>query len=119
MRVIIVGDDPQVRRALGLLLTQALDMHVVGDACDLLHLWAQLEETTPDILIVEWAVLGPMAREVLARLRATHPGLQIVILSCKSEAYEQALASGADGYICTGDSPDRVVTVLRAMQVPR
>lgn len=116
MRVVLADGDAGVRGALRLLLTHELDMQVVGEAADDVELWARLEETIPELLLLDWALPGTNAQEAIARLRAAYPGLRIVALSGHSEARPHMLAAQVDAFVSKADLPEHVLQSLRALR---
>jgi DNA-binding NarL/FixJ family response regulator len=115
MRVLVADSDPGVRWGLRLLLTHDLGMQVVDEVTDRADLWPQVQRTTPDLLVLEWGMLGAEPAAVLARLRAAASGLGIVTLSGHPELRQIALAAGADACISKTDSPAQVRETLRAV----
>src|SRR5207244_10391510 len=97
-----------------LLLIHDLDMQVVGEATDGADLWAQLQEAQPDLLVLDWGILGAGSSTALERLRLLSPGLHVIAISERPEACGQALAAGADAFVCKADAPEQMVKTLRA-----
>ena len=114
MRVIVAGRHADMRAALRLLVTRNLGMNVVGEAANGGDLWVRLGEVGADLLMLEWGLLGAEVAAAMARLRAEFPGLRVMVLSGRPEVRREALAAGADAFLSTGDSPERIVMALRA-----
>ena len=115
MRVIVADRDPDVRWALSCLLSDELAMQVAGETADAADLLPLVEETSPDLLVLEWEMLRAEPRTALARLRARSPGLHIIVLSRQAGTCRQALAAGADAAACKGDPPEQLLKALRAL----
>ena len=111
-RTILAEGQPTVRHALRDLVTQGLGMQVVGEARTLQTLQHQVRTQRPDLAIVDWDLLAQSA-SVLAGLRASSPGLRIIVMGLRPEMRTAALAAGADGFISKVDAPDVVVGVLQ------
>ena len=65
--------------------------------------WKQLEESKPDLLILDWMLPGMSGLDVLSRLRR-HPGLRevpVLMLTAKAEEDDliEGLGQGADDYL--------------------
>lgn len=97
-RVLVVDDEPQIRRVLRLALTaQGFDVRVTADgeaAMDLLHDWH------PDLVITDLSMPDMDGLEVTRRIRR-ESRVPIIVLSVKGEepAKVAALDAGADDYV--------------------
>ena len=118
MRVLLADGMHEVRWALRTLLVDDLGMQVVGEVADLRALQASLQRTRPDLLLVEWDLLGARPGTVLTRLRTAHPHLRVIVLSCQPAVHRQALAAGAHAYACKAEAPEDLIAALRAIQEP-
>jgi DNA-binding NarL/FixJ family response regulator len=117
MRVIVAERDPDVRWALRCLLSDELAMQVAGETADAADLLPLVEETSPDLLVLEWELLRAEPRTALARLRARSPALHIIVLSRQAGTCRQALTAGADAAASKGDPPEQLLQALRALRV--
>ncbi len=116
MRVVVAGKQADVCSAVRLLVTHDLGMQVMGEIADASGLWTRLQDAGPDLLLLEWGLLGAGASAGLARLQAMYPSMQVIVLSGHPEARQQALAAGADAFVSTADSPEQMIkTLQRAM----
>jgi DNA-binding NarL/FixJ family response regulator len=103
--VLIVDDHPLMRQGLSLLINQQQDMQVCAEA----------EEAQADILILDISLNGPDGLELLKTIRASDPGLPVLILSMHDEAIyaERALRARANGYIMKHEATEKVLVALR------
>jgi DNA-binding NarL/FixJ family response regulator len=114
MRAYIADDDPEVRRALRLLLEQRLGHHVVGEAAHTYGLISLIESAQADLVILDWELTGRVDARLLANLRRLAQVPRIIVVSCHPDVREAALAAGADGFAGKGDSPEQFLAVLMA-----
>jgi two-component system response regulator DesR len=112
MRTVLAEGQATVRDALRILVTQGLGMQVAGEAETLQTLRRQVRTHRPDLAIVDWDLLARSA-SVLADLRASSPGLRIIVIGRRPEMRHAALAAGADGFVSKMDAPDAVVRCLQ------
>jgi DNA-binding NarL/FixJ family response regulator len=113
LRTVLADSEPTVRNALRALLTQGLDMQVVGEATTAVELEHEVRLETPDLVIVAWNLIVTHAESVLAALRRSSNGLRVVVLDLRPETRHVALTAGADGFISMVDPPDVVARVLQ------
>src|SRR3569833_1394686 len=114
-RVLIADGDPNVRSALGLLLTREPGLTLVGQTCgfeDLLHC---VEQTQPHLVLVDWELPGMAPLQVVPALKARRPDVRLIALSTRSELREHALAAGADAFVCKSDGPASLLATLRLL----
>ena len=80
---------------------------------DLDSLATQIKEFRPDLIMLDWELPGrPAAALLLALQRVDHPP-RVIVLSARPEMEQNARNVGADGFVCKGDSPDRLLQVFR------
>lgn len=113
MSILLADDQPEVRRALTILLEQQSGLTVVGEAVDAHHLLLQIEITCPDMLLLDWELPGMPAPQLLSTLRATCPDLLIIALSVRPGARRAALTAGASAFVSKADPPDRLLAAIR------
>jgi DNA-binding NarL/FixJ family response regulator len=113
MRVVVAARQAEVRSAVRLLVTQNLGMQVVDEALNASSLWTHIQDARPDLLLLEWELLGAEASAGLARLHALYPRLHIIVLSGHPETRQQALAAHADAFVSTADSAEQMIKILK------
>ena len=58
MRVLLVDDQSEVRSALRLLLEQDQRVRIVGEADDVDDIFACVQETKPNLVLLDWELPG-------------------------------------------------------------
>jgi CheY-like chemotaxis protein len=116
VRVLLADDDVHVRSALRLLLEQEPDLCIVGESTAAPDLADQIARTQPGLILLDWELPGLRADGFLARLRVVRPQVRLIALSGRPEQRRDALEAGADAFICKGDSPEALISTVRALQ---
>lgn len=112
MRILLADSRPKVRFALRALLERQPGLHVIGEAIDAQDLLARAEETSPDVLLLDWELPGRDPAELVSELRQVCPDLDIVALSGRVNARRAALAAAVDRFVSKGDPPERLLAAI-------
>ncbi|MFO7698834.1 MAG: response regulator transcription factor [Anaerolineae bacterium] len=112
MRILIADSQPKVRRALRVLLEQAGQAQVVGEAADVPGLLAQIESTVADLVLLDARLPGLAMVELLQVLRRACPGVRVVVLSTRPEVGPAALAAGADAFVSKTDPAEHLLAAI-------
>lgn len=117
MNVLIADDDPHVRSAVRLLLEDEPGISIVADCATADGLVERAVGSESDVVLVDWDLPGLRGGAELRRLSSDAPGCRVVALSGRPEQRDEALRSGAVSFVCKGDAPDSLLTVLRRLGV--
>ena len=112
-RIILADDDLNVRSALKLLLENEAGLDVVGEAENAQDLIRQAEVCCPEIILLDWELPTLRVEEDVQELKDCNPHLRLVAMSGRPESRQSALRSGADAFICKGDSPEHLLSVIK------
>lgn len=112
-QILLADDNKDLLSALRLLLETRFEMRLIVEARDMEHVMAQLEDTHPDCLILDWELPGRPIRERVSVLRTLMPGLKIIITSIHPESKPEALSAGANNFICKSDSPAEIIEAIK------
>jgi len=110
--ILIADDRCQVRRALRTYLQLKLGGDRFAEAGDLKQALSMALVLRPDVVLLDWELPAQGGAQVLAGLRAAHPGVLVVALSSKLEARKDALAAGADAFVSKGEPADRLIASM-------
>lgn len=113
---ILLADDHRVVRAgLRLLLENAGDLRVVGEAGDIAEAQRKVASLRPDVLLLDLSMPGDSPLAAIPLLRQTDPGTQIVVLTMQSDPSfaRDALRAGAIGYVLKDAADSELVQAVR------
>jgi DNA-binding NarL/FixJ family response regulator len=100
---------------LSLLLGQQPGLNVVSETADATQLLNQVEETHPDLVLLDWELPGSTPNGLLPTLRTMCPHLKVIALSGRPEARREAVAAGVDAFVSKSDPPERLLAALHAI----
>lgn len=114
MKVLVVDDEPQIRRALRVGLER--QGHVVLEAADGPAALDMAAEHSPDLVVLDLALPGLSGLEVCRELRSWS-SVPIIILSVRDTDRDKitALDLGADDYLTKPFSLDELLARMRAV----
>jgi CheY-like chemotaxis protein len=82
------------------------------------HVLAQVEDSRPDCIILDWELPGRPFRERVAVLRSLVPGLKVIAFSARPESKQSALKEGVEAFVCKAESPLSVLDRLQKICQP-
>jgi two-component system KDP operon response regulator KdpE len=113
VKVLLVDDDPTLRRTLGIgMRAEGHDVLIAADGRSALQ---ALREDKPDIMVLDLGLPDLPGVEVLRRLRSWST-IPVVVLSARAESTEkvQALDLGADDYVTKPFGMEELLARVRA-----
>jgi DNA-binding NarL/FixJ family response regulator len=101
IRVLLAEDHALVRAGFRALLEKLPDIQVVAEAADGREALRLIQQTHPDVVLMDIAMAGLNGLEATARATRDNPHLRVIILSmhANEEYLLQALRAGAAGYL--------------------
>lgn len=118
LRLLIVDDQPLIRRGLAMTLATEPDITIVGQAADGLEAIEQALATQPDIVVMDLQM--PRASGIVAtrEITAKLPATRVVVLTTydDDELVFEAICAGAQAYLLKDASEVEVLETLRAVQ---
>jgi two-component system, NarL family, response regulator LiaR len=114
-RIVLVEDHALTRVGLRTALTADPEIEVVGEAADGLEGQRVIEQTKPDVVVLDIGLPGIDGIELTRRVRSALPATRIVILTIQDLDSEilAALAAGADAYCVKASEPSGVITAVK------
>ena len=111
----IVDDEAFVRSALRVYLSNAEDIEVIGEAAGGTEAISMVENSNPDVLLLDLQMPDLDGVEVTRRLREKGFTTRIVVVTAHvdDQYVTPALLAGASGYIVKDSEPQKIVQSVR------
>jgi DNA-binding NarL/FixJ family response regulator len=115
LRVVIADDHPYYRQGLAKLLTRS-DVEVVGQASNGLAAVELVEETAPDVAVIDLNMPGLTGLEVTRRLNERMPASRVLVVSVSAQEDDvtEAILAGASGYVLKDGPVEEVVAGIHS-----
>jgi DNA-binding NarL/FixJ family response regulator len=115
LRVVIADDHPFYRQGLARLLSQS-GVEVVGQASNGPAAIELVEQTAPDVAVIDLNMPGMSGVEVTRRLNERMPASRVLVVSvsAREDDVTEAILAGARGYVLKDGPVEEVVAGIRA-----
>ncbi len=115
IRVLIADDHAVLRHGLRLILNEADDLTVIGEAANGEEALKLALELQPDVILMDVNMPDLDGIEATRRIRAVQPNTQVLILtiSNKDKDLFEAVKAGARGYLLKSSQSSQVIDVIR------
>jgi len=118
-RILLADSNSSFRYDLKRILIENVDLKVeeASGGLELLNL-LKLSQTAPDLLIVDIFMTDFDGVQTVHQIKKTYPKLKVLIMSMNKEKeyYQQALSSGAEGYILKQDLDMEVIGAIEKIR---
>ena len=114
--ILIVDDHPMLRRGLTSLIESEPDLAVCGEAATCEAALEAIQQSKPDVVIVDIGLEGRDGLELVKDMQVRHP-IPALVLSMHDESLyaERALRAGARGYVTKQQVDDTVLIAIRRL----
>lgn len=118
IRIVVADDHAVVREGIRRVLADEPDFVVVGEASTGAEALRSVEETSPDVLLLDLGLPDMGGLDVLRRLREAGTATRVLVLSMHddSEYVRRAVEAGVDGYLLKDEAePSMMRTAVRTV----
>jgi DNA-binding NarL/FixJ family response regulator len=117
IRLLVVDDQPVVRRGLSLMLSIEPDMEVVGECSDGLEAVEQAQRLRPDVVLMDLHMPRKGGVGATREIRTLLPQTRVLVLTTleAEQAVFDAVRAGAMAYLLKDASEREVVETVRAV----
>lgn len=113
MKILIADRLAKVRYALSILLQENPGWVVSGRAKNSHDLLTKIALHKPDVLLLDWYLLGQHPAEVIQSIRLASPSLNIIVMSGDPEVKGSARSIGIENFISKIDPPGHLITAIQ------
>ncbi len=101
IRVVIADDHPIIRDGLKKLLSREADIEVVGEASDGREALERVQESAPDVLVLDLRMPNMDGLAVLRALQQFHSNVKVIVMTASEDKNEfiQAMKLGCMGIV--------------------
>ena len=114
-RLLLVDDHPMLRRGMADLLSLEMDIHVAGEANHGVEALNFLQETSVDLIVLDYNMPVMNGIEALKAIRERQIEGKVLLFTVSDNIkdVQDALALGVDGYLLKDMEPDEIVGNIR------
>ncbi len=115
IKVFIVDDHEIIRQGLKMILKEADDLVVVGEAQDGIEALQKIKTIECDVLLLDLNMPGKSGIELLSDIKLLKPQIHILVLSIHPEDKFalRTIKAGASGYLCKDTALEELIIAIR------
>lgn len=117
-RIMLADDHVLVREGIKRIIQEDPKLTVVDETGDGVELLRLLEETTPDMIILDISMPGLGGIEAVKIIKELYPQIKVLVLTMhKNKEYLYvAMDNGADGYLVKDDANDVLHSAIKTIR---
>jgi DNA-binding NarL/FixJ family response regulator len=121
VRILLADDHPLVRTGVRRILETQPGLAVAGEVSNGDAALEFLRTEPVDVLVLDLTMPGTDGFEVLRQVKATRPGMKVLVLTMHADAeyVARAVQDGADGYLLKDSAVQDLVAAIEAVQAGR
>ena len=115
IRILLIDDHTLFRSGIKALLARQTDCEVVGEAADGLSGLKLIEQTRPDVVLLDLDMPVMNGRETLAQIMSVHPEQTVLMLTISEDGDDltECLRLGARGYLLKNIHADFLIEAVK------
>lgn len=119
IRLLLVDDHEMVRTGLRMLLERQADLIIVGEASTASQALQLVEETQPDVIIMDITLPDENGIRATRRVKEKYPDVAVVALTIHEDEqyFFEMLQAGASGYVPKRAAPEDLIHAIRAAHI--
>lgn len=90
-------------------LSSSQGIEVIGSACNGAEAVERVDETLPDVVVMDIEMPVMDGLEATRRIKRTHPATVVILVSGSANLLNASLSAGADGYVAKPFSADSLI----------
>ena len=115
IKVLVADDHEIVRQGLKTIISECLDLSIVGEAENGNQVLKIVKKTKVDVVLLDFDLPGKNGLDTLIELKALYPKLPVMILSIFPEDHygTRFLKAGASGYLQKSSATNQLIDAIR------
>jgi two-component system response regulator NreC len=115
LRIVLTDDHPVVRAGIRMVLESQPGWEVVAESADADTGARQVRGHKPDVIVLDLAMPGRPALDVIPQIRRDTPATSVVVLTMEDDAAiaRKVLAAGASGYVLKEAADGELVEAIQ------
>lgn len=115
--VLIIEDDPTFRDAFAEAVTKAADLHLAGVAEDLPDGLRLLDQTKPDVMLVDIGLPSGSGIELIRKAHQTLPACDVIVITVFGDERHvlECIEAGATGYLLKGSKDLEIINQIHTL----
>jgi DNA-binding NarL/FixJ family response regulator len=113
IQILLVDDHRIVRDGLQHMLEQEGDLEVVGQGADGEETLEQIENLSPDVVLMDIKMPGIDGIELTRQVKRKFPACNVIMLTLYDQYLNQAMEAGASGYLLKDIKCDELANAIR------
>lgn len=94
-------------------LSSSQGIEVIGSACNGAEAVEKVEETLPDVVVMDVDMPIMDGLEATRRIKRAHPAIVVVLVSGSTNLLNASVSAGADGYLTKPFSPGSLISQVK------
>jgi CheY-like chemotaxis protein len=115
LKVLLVDDHADMRKALRRLLQARAELQIVGEAANGLEAIAQARALLPDVVVMDVSMPEMDGIEATRRIRAEFPSIRVLVLSMYRSEHLHGIEAGAERFFVKGTDTRSLADYLVSM----
>jgi two-component system response regulator NreC len=117
IKVLVADDHTILRQGIKSLLANEKEIEVIGEAKDGREALTIIEETLPDVILMDIAMPGLNGLEATRRIKKKFPRMKVLVLTMytNEEYIFQILNAGANGYLVKETAFQDLISAIKAV----
>lgn len=113
-RIVLADDHVLIRHGIKNIISRDPSLTIIGEVSDGEELLAFLEDTAPDLLILDISMPKMSGIDLAESIKKTYPALKILMLTMhkNKQFFYRSMSAGADGYLVKSDPDQEILLAI-------
>jgi DNA-binding NarL/FixJ family response regulator len=117
VKIAIVDDHGLFRFGISAILKNEPSFEVIGEYSQSVAMMEDIKVNTPHLIITDLSLEKESGIELIKKIKSLYPQVKVLVMSMHKDEFHisNAVENGCDGYLNKDDTPEEVVTAVKAL----